>query len=101
MRPGPRIVHVKRMQRAPKLGYSSVHVAKEHQSPGSADEPAEGTAPQWQPPAGATRSVVIAPPAEKVGVGQPAPTAPPSTPEPQAPSVSGTRSVAQAQIGLA
>jgi eukaryotic-like serine/threonine-protein kinase len=90
------------------LSPSTGDVANERQPAGPEGEPVDDTAPQWQPPAGATRSVVIAP-AAAVGVAPE--TASPRTPAPapnvastseaQAPSVSGTRLQQRAeQIGL-
>jgi serine/threonine protein kinase len=68
-------------------------VTKEPQSAGPAVDPVDETVPQWQPPAGATRSVVIAPPAARVGAPQPTG----ASSEPQAPSISGTRVGARGQ----
>jgi eukaryotic-like serine/threonine-protein kinase len=121
------------MQTVRILGYLALgkgdvaDMAKEQPARGPDGEPLDETAPQWQPPAGATRAVVIAPAAvvgaESAGAdaaeGDHAPDAAPAVPpaaapapapaiapapgtsEPQAPSVSGTRLQQRAQqIGL-
>jgi serine/threonine protein kinase len=80
---------------------SASNVAKDQEPAGPAAEPVDETVKQWQPPAGATRSVVIAP-AAAIGTADTAvvavaPPAAASTSEPQAPSVSGTRLQQHAQ----